>query len=82
MTERLPKEPTFLSGGAVYKARTLAGDFLNFTSTVVYYPLLATVGSAAYLGDKAFGTQSFDRFIVAVERFDHGKESVIDGTTS
>ena len=81
MTERPPKEPVFLSTGAANRIRILAGDFLNFTSTVVYYPLLATVGSAAYLGDKALGTESFDRFIVAVERFDHGKESVIDGGT-
>ncbi|GGG03685.1 hypothetical protein GCM10007304_17240 [Rhodococcoides trifolii] len=74
----VPHEPVFLSDDAVYRLRTFVGDFVNFTSTVAYYPLLATVGVAAHVSDNAFRTRLFDRFVSAVERFDHGKESVID----
>jgi hypothetical protein len=75
----VPHEPVFLSDSAVYRVRTFVGDFVNFSSTVAYYPLLATIGVAAHVSDNAFRTRLFDRFVTAVERFDHGKESVIDG---
>ncbi|MGU3433970.1 hypothetical protein ACNHUS_13230 [Actinomycetes bacterium M1A6_2h] len=79
---RVPPEPVFLSDNTVYRLRTFVGDFVNFSSTVAYYPLLATVGVVAHVSDNALRTHLFDRFVSAVERFDHGKESVIDAVES
>ena len=69
MTPRPPREPWFLSAGAVRPIGTLLYDFVSFTTFLLYWPLCLLVGGVAYGIDRAAGTRLLDRAIRFFEFF-------------
>ncbi|MEU3624876.1 hypothetical protein [Amycolatopsis coloradensis] len=66
----MSSEPRFLDSGRMYMIGTLVRDFGNFVLGLVFYALCWSVGAVAFLIDKLFRTELFERFVRLAEIVD------------
>jgi hypothetical protein len=61
------------AGGTAVTVRVLAVDLVRFALMLAFYPVCLLAGDAALAIDRALGSDTFGRFLAAVEFLDQGR---------